>query len=48
MCYGCMAFAAGLVFGMSVARKLVEEEEESVDPASIGDEDSTDGSDKTE
>ena len=45
--YACVAFAAGSVCGLILARKPVAEEEEPLDPASISDEENPDGSDES-
>ena len=45
--YDCVAFAAGSIFGLIVARKPMEEAEEPLDPASISEEENPDGSDET-
>ena len=48
MCYGYMAFAAGTVFGMIVARKPVGGEKEPVNPRRINDQGDFVGSDVIE
>ena len=45
--YGCVAFAAGSVFGLILARKPVEEDEEPLDPASLPDEEIREENDET-